>query len=125
MQSFSSIGKRIHARKKIGPFLTHPVLLVLKGFLKKYIFPASTCFRRIYEMPTFEFSKFLEFDFFQNLTISKFPAFSLFKQFISYNRRDRIHLPVGVEIILNFFKIFMNIGTELFTLSMEQSILLP
>ena len=37
-------------------------------------------------------------------------------------RHDRIQLPVGVEIILNFFWIFMNIGTELSTLSMGQSI---
>ena len=37
-------------------------------------------------------------------------------------RRNRIQLPVGVEIILEFFKIFTNTGTELSTLSMGQSI---
>ena len=36
-------------------------------------------------------------------------------------RRDRIQLPVGVEI--EFFKIFMNIGTELSTLSIGHSII--
>ena len=40
----------------------------------------------------------------------------------SRRRRDRIQLPVGVEIILNFLKFFMNIGTELSTLSMGHSV---
>ena len=38
------------------------------------------------------------------------------------SRRRPHQLPVGVEIISNFFKIFMNIGTELSTLSMGHSI---
>ena len=37
-------------------------------------------------------------------------------------RRDRIQLPVGVEIFLSFSEIFMNTGTELSTLSMGQFI---
>ena len=37
-------------------------------------------------------------------------------------RRDRIQLSVGHRTYLEFFKIFMNIGTELSTLSMGQSI---
>ena len=36
-------------------------------------------------------------------------------------RRDRIQLPVGVEIISNFSEIFLQTGTELSTLSMGQT----
>ena len=34
MQNFSSIGKRIHARKKIGPFFRHTVYIVRKTRVK-------------------------------------------------------------------------------------------